>query len=235
MKILLVEDEMRLSEALSEILGNNFNEVEVAYDGVMGLKMALSKEYDILLIDINLPKISGVQMLKKLRKTGDSTHAIILTARSELSDRIEGLDAGADDYLTKPFNTDELLARIRAVSRRKGEISFESKEMKYGNITFSPLLNKISTQTSSMNLTEKESKLLEYFFKNNTMVLPETKLKEYMASHGLDASTNLNTYIQFLQRKLNYLDKDVDILSIRDTGYKLVSNEKDILWGEESV
>lgn len=226
MRILLVEDERRLAEALVQILKKNKYIVDNVYNGEDGLDYALSNIYDVILLDIMLPKMNGLEILKEFRKENKTTPVIMLTARGEIADKITGLDYGADDYLPKPFNTDELLARIRAVSRRKGEIISQNSTLEYGDITLSTALLKLSSKTNSVNLTLKESELLEFLLHNNTIVLSKEKIIEKLWGYDSEAEDNhVEVYISFLRKKLLYVNSNVKILTIRGVGYKLCSED----------
>lgn len=226
MRILLVEDERHLAEALVAILKKNKYQVDNVYDGEDGLDYALSNSYDVILLDIMLPKMNGLEILKEFRKENKVTPVIMLTARGEIADKITGLDFGADDYLPKPFNTDELLARIRAVGRRKSEIVSQNSVLSYGDITLSTALLRLSSKTADVMLTLKESELLEYLLHNNTMVLSKEKIIEKVWGYDSEAEDNhVEVYISFLRKKLLYIKSNVSILTIRGVGYKLCSND----------
>ena len=156
MRILVVEDELHLSEALSHILKKNNYTVDVANDGETGLDNALSGIYDVIVLDIMLPKTDGITVLKTLRSEGFDTPVILLTAKNEISDKVLGLDSGADDYLAKPFNTEELLARIRALGRRRGEIVSNTNTISYGDITLNTSSLKLTAGASEITLTLKD-------------------------------------------------------------------------------
>lgn len=154
MKLLLVEDEKQLSEALSQILINNKYSVDAVYDGENGLEYALTDIYDAIILDIMLPKLNGLEVLKKLRKENISTPVLLLTAKDSVDDKVTGLDLGADDYLPKPFDPKELLARIRAISRRKGEL-INDNLLHYGDINLNISNYDLSCKDSSVTLTQK--------------------------------------------------------------------------------
>ncbi len=226
MRVLLVEDELRLSEALVQILKRNNYEVDCVHDGKAGLHLALSGLYDVILLDVMLPKLTGLEILKKLRKSDKETPVILLTARNQISDRITGLDYGADDYIPKPFNTDELLARIRAVYRRKanGETNGEANEsIHFGDVTLYPSLLKLTANTREVSLSEKECQMLTYFIRNETMILPVEKIAESVWEEFNESTEeNVHRYVSFLQKKLDFINSSCNILEIRGTGYKLL-------------
>lgn len=226
MRILLVEDERHLAEALVQILKKNKYTVDNVYDGEDGLDYALSNIYDVILLDIMLPKMNGLEILKRFRQENKTTPVIMLTARGEVSDKITGLDYGADDYLPKPFNTDELLARIRAVGRRKSEIVSQNSTLTYGDITLSTALLRLSSKTVDVTLTLKESELLEYLMHNRQMILSKEKIIEKLWGYDSEAEDNhVEVYISFLRKKLLYIKSDVSIMTIRGVGYKLCSKD----------
>lgn len=220
MRILIVEDEEALAEALAEILQQNHYTVDVVYKGTDGLDYARSGIYDLILLDIMLPGIDGLTILKTLRKENFTTPVILLTAKSEVQDIVTGLDAGSDDYLAKPFSTGELLARIRALSRRGGNYSgeiltFEDLSLNKGNM-------ELSCGTNSIRLGLKEAQLIELLLKNPRQVIPKNLMIEKI--WGIDSDTeynNIEVYISFLRQKLSSLDTTVQIKTIRGVGYLL--------------
>ncbi len=226
MKILLVEDEKFLADPLTAILKKNKYSVDNVYNGEDGLDYALSNIYDVILLDIMLPKLSGIEILKEFRKTNKTTPVIMLTARGEIPDKIAGLDYGADDYIPKPFNTDELLARIRAVARRKGEIVSESGDLTFGDITLSPSLLRLSSKTADVTLTLRESELMEYLIKNASIILSKEHIIEKLWGFDSNAEYNhVEVYISFLRKKLLHINSEVSIMTIRGVGYKLCSKD----------
>lgn len=221
MRILLVEDELHLAEALTQILKKNNFTVDSVYDGVSGLDNALSNIYDLIILDIMLPKLDGISILRNIRKEGIATPVILLTARGEISDKVIGLDSGADDYLAKPFATEELLARIRALSRRKGEI-FPDNTLKFGNIELNPSTLKLSCENKDMKLILKESELLELLILRKNAIASKELIIEKL--WGFDAEVEHNhveVYISFLRKKLAFLESEVTINTIRGVGYVL--------------
>jgi DNA-binding response OmpR family regulator len=224
MRILLVEDEKNLAEALCVLLKKSNFSVDHVRDGESGLDYALSGVYDVILLDIMLPKMNGIQVLKSLRQTDKTTAVIMLTARGEIEDKISGLNHGADDYLPKPFNTDELLARIHAVSRRKNKEIVERTEITFDDITLDMQSLVLSSPTAQVQLTLKEAQLLEYLIQNNTFVLSKDKIIEKIWGYDSDADdNNVEVYISFLRKKLKHLKSQAGILTIRGLGYKLCS------------
>ncbi len=165
MKLLLVEDEVQLSEALSQILIKNNYSVDAVYDGDDGLNYGLTDIYDVIILDIMLPKLNGLQVLRILRKKGVSTPIILLTAKDSVEDKVTGLDLGADDYLSKPFSSEELLARLRALTRRKGEV-INDNILDFGDIRLNLSTYDLECKNNSITLTLKEFDILHYFMQN---------------------------------------------------------------------
>ncbi len=221
MRILIVEDELHLAEALAQILRRNNYTVDSVNDGESGLDNALSNIYDLIILDIMLPKMDGISMLKNIRKEGLSTPVILLTAKGEISDKVAGLDSGADDYLAKPFATEELLARIRALSRRKGEV-LPDNTLEYGDIELNTATLKLSKGDKDVKLILKESELLELLILRKNAVTPKEMIIEKL--WGFDSeveNNNVEVYISFLRKKLLFLDSRVGINTIRGIGYAL--------------
>ena len=220
MRILLVEDEVALADALSEILKQNHYEVDVVYRGLEGLDFASSGIYDLILLDIMLPGMDGISILKTLRQKNITTPVILLTAKSQTSDIITGLDAGSDDYLAKPFSTGELLARIRALSRRGGNYSGEV--LAYEDLTLNKGTMELACKSSTIHLGLKEARLMELFLKNPGQVMPKNLLIEKIWGIDSDAEyNNIEVYISFLRQKLSSLETIVQIKTTRGVGYQL--------------
>lgn len=220
MRILVIEDEAALADALEEILKQNNYDADVVYDGLTGFDFACSGIYDLILLDIMLPGMDGLSILKSLRQKEISTPVILLSAKSELSDIITGLDAGSDDYLAKPFSTGELLARIRALLRRGnryiGEIlSFEDLTLNKGTM-------ELSFRDDIIRLGLKEAQIMELLLSNSGQVIPKNLLIEKV--WGIDSNAeynNIEVYISFLRQKLSSLGSRVQIRTIRGVGYQL--------------
>ncbi len=221
MRILVVEDEIHLSEALSQILKKNNYTVDVVHDGEDGLDNALSGIYDIILLDIMLPKMDGLTILRLLRKEEIATPVILLTAKGDISDKVKGLDTGADDYLAKPFATEELLARIRALSRRKSEVITDNT-LKIGSIELNPATLKLSMGDKEIKLILKESELLELLIiRKNAVTSKELIIEKIWGFDSEVEHNHVEVYISFLRKKLLFLDGDVEIKTIRGAGYIL--------------
>jgi len=221
MRILLVEDELHLAEALTQILKKSNYTVDAVHDGEIGLDNALSNIYDLIILDIMLPKMDGISILKNLRKDGITVPVILLTAKGEISDRVMGLDSGADDYLAKPFATEELLARVRSVSRRKGEI-FVDNSLKFGDIELHTLNLKLIIGSKEVKLTLKESELLELLILRKGMVTSKEMIIEKLWGFDSEVEHNhVEVYISFLRKKLTFLQSDMIISTVRGAGYFL--------------
>ncbi len=221
MRILLVEDETNLALPLVEILRRNNYEVDCVHDGKAGLHLALSGIFDLILLDVMLPKLSGFEILKKLRKTDGDTPVILLTARDSVNDRVTGLDLGADDYLPKPFNTDELLARIRsAIRRKKGNTEVE--QITCSDVTLYPTMLKMTAHTREVELSERESHLANFFFRNETAIMPVDSIIEGVWDNDEATDETVSRYVGFLRKKLAFLGSGVQILEIKGLGYKLL-------------
>ena len=176
MNILLVEDEKPLALALSEILRQNKYQVETVFDGLSGYEYAICGSFDLVILDIMLPKMNGLEVLKKIREKKLSIPVLLLTAKDEIEDKVSGLDCGADDYMTKPFSKSELLARIRALSRRKGELLDE--EIVYNDIILKLKRNELVCEENVVKLSLKEFKIIEFFMKNPEQIITKERLIE---------------------------------------------------------
>jgi len=221
MQLLLVEDEQRLSEALSHILKKKGYAVDTAADGETGLDMATTGIYDILILDRMLPRRDGISLLKEFRQLGFDTPVLLLTANDTPHDRVEGLDAGADDYLIKPFSTEELLARIRALTRRKNKKLIESTLTAAGWV-LNPLRNEVMANNQIIKLTVKESLLLELLMRNCGLVVSKDRILEKVWGYYTEIElANVDLYIHYLRKKLN----TSSIKTVRGIGYYLKEDD----------
>ncbi len=221
MRILVVEDEVHLAEALAHLLKKNKYTADSVYNGEDGLDYALSNIYDVIILDLMLPKLDGITVIKELRRRGNDTPVIMLTAKSEISDKVKGLDSGADDYLAKPFNTDELLARVRALGRRRGEVA-PTNALKFADTELDTAALNLKCNGKEINLTLKESELLEYLIRNKNAVLSKDMIIEKLWGFDSEAESNhVEVYISFLRKKLKYVGSSVQIVTIRGIGYSL--------------
>ncbi|AZV57899.1 response regulator transcription factor [Clostridium sp. AWRP] len=220
MRVLLAEDEKELSNALAIILKHNNYSVDAVYDGADALKYGLSKSYDVIILDIMMPKINGLEVLENLRKEGIHTPILMLTAKAEIEDRILGLNTGADDYLSKPFAMGELLARIHAITRRKSE--FTPNLIKVGNIILNKENYELSSKKSSLRLGNKEFQMLEMLMNNPKCLISTEQFIERIWGYDEEAEINVVlVYISYLRKKLSSLGANVKINSRRDSCYTL--------------
>lgn len=221
MKLLLVEDEKQLSEALQQILIKNKYSVDAVYNGDEGLDYALTDVYDVIILDIMLPKLNGIEILKMIRKRKISTPVILLTAKGSIEDRILGLDSGADDYLPKPFSPDELLARLRALTRRNGDFINENI-LEFSDIKLNLSTYDMEVNDNSITLTQKEFEILKYFMQRPKLVVSKDDLITKLWGFDSDIEhNNIEVYISFLRKKLAYVESNVKITTIRRVGYRL--------------
>ncbi|KWX71859.1 response regulator transcription factor [Paenibacillus jilunlii] len=221
MRILIVEDEVHLAEALTQILKKQNYSVDAVHDGRSGLDYAQSGIYDLLLLDIMMPEMDGITVLKKLRSGGISTPVIMLTARGEITDMVTGLDYGADDYIAKPFSSEELMARIRAALRRKGEV-IPDDTLKLGDIELNTANLRLSVKGKEMKLNLKENELLELLILRRQAVTSKEQIIEKLWGFDSEAEhNNVEVYISFLRKKLTFLNSEVRINTIRNVGYVL--------------
>ncbi len=221
MKLLVVEDEVQLADALTEILKRNMYSVDTVYNGIDGLDNALTGVYDCIILDIMLPGMNGLEVLSNLRAEKVNTPVLLLTARSEVEDKINGLDCGADDYLTKPFVTGELLARVRAMTRRKGEILDEGK-MDFNGLQLNKNTCALSWQGSDVKLGLKEYQIMELLIANPRQILPKERIIEKIWGYESDVEyNNIEVYISFLRKKLSSISAPVQIKTARGIGYSL--------------
>lgn len=225
MRILFVEDEPSIAEAVASLLKKQHYSVDLAYDGETGLDYAASGVYDLLVLDIMLPKIDGITLLKTLRKQNIRTPIIMLTAKSEVDDKVLGLDAGADDYLTKPFQMKELLARIRSLSRRK-DLDYQEDQLAFGNVVLARNELQLATTTNQVVLSPKEMKLMELFLSRPKVILSKETIINKLWGFDPDVEENrVEIYVSLLRKKLTLLEADIGIRTIRNAGYILQSKE----------
>lgn len=220
MRILIVEDEVRLAEAISEIVKEEKYDSDMVYTGVDGLYYASSEIYDCIILDVMLPEMDGFEVLKEIRKKGIETPILMLTARDEVKSKVKGLDYGADDYMTKPFDVEELLARIRAITRRKGQVILD--ELKFEDLVLDLNNYSISTNFKSINLTAKEFEIIKLLMSNANIVVTKNDLISKIWGYDSDAEdNNVEVYISFIRKKLKFIKSKVEITTLRKLGYKL--------------
>ena len=221
MRILIVEDEEDLAMILSELLEMEGYYVDISYDGESGLDNVMSGIYDLVILDVMLPILDGIQVLSEIRKNNINTPVLMLTAKSEVQDKVSGLDAGADDYLTKPFDPDELLARIRALSRRK-EKKIVEENIKFSDIILDKLTCEIIKDTQKIKLSKKEYDLLELLILNYGMIVSKEMLIVKLWGYETDVEYNsIEVYISFLRKKLKAVGSQIYISTSRNVGYTI--------------
>ena len=220
MRLLYAEDEPALSEAVVDYLTYHKYIVDVVYDGEEAYDYAISGEYDGIILDIMMPKRDGLEVLSELRRNGCKTPILLLTAKTQVEDRIRGLDAGADDYLSKPFDMGELIARIRAMLRRREE--FHPDVIHYGDLTLNLQTGEISKGKETFQLPKQEYRLMEQLMLNNSMFMSSEDL--LIKAWGYNTETDINSvwlYISYLRKRLSAIGSKVEIVSKRNIGYKL--------------
>ena len=221
MRLLLIEDEPTLRESVAKKLRRSGYEMDDCGDGETALELLAAERYDLVLLDLNLPKVNGMTVLRTLRKTDLETPVLILSARSEISDKVEGLDCGADYYLTKPFEPKELLACVRMLTRRQPE-QRASQNLEYGDLRLETDTFQLSCGERSVRLSRKEFDMLELLMRSREMVLTKENLILKLWGYESDAEdNNVEVYISFLRKKLDYLHSKVKIRTIRMVGYRL--------------
>ena len=220
MRVLIVEDETRLAETLKDMLEMDGYTADVRHDGESGLDEALSGIYDVCVLDVMLPKMDGFTVLKRLREEKSGLPVLLLTARSEVSDRVRGLDSGADYYLTKPFEPKELLACIRALTRRQPELR-DTGVMEYGDLTLEKSGFTLRCGERSLRLSKKEYDLMELLMLNRELVLTKENILLKIWGYESGDENSVEVYISFLRRKLSHLRSTVRIRTIRMAGYCL--------------
>ncbi len=220
MRLLLAEDEVALSKALTAILERNNYSVDTVYDGQSALEYLEMGQYDGAILDIMMPKMDGITVLKKIRDQGNRVPVLMLTAKSEIDDKVLGLDTGANDYLTKPFNTRELLARIRAMTRP--QTAPVSSRLQMGNVTLDRATFELATPTGSFRLANKEFQMLEMLMSNPRNLISSERFMEKIWGYDSEAEMNVVwVYISYLRKKLTALKANIQIKAARNAGYSL--------------
>ena len=220
MRILLAEDERSLSKALKAILTKSNYSVDCVFDGEEAVSYAMASEYDLVIMDIMMPKQDGISALKEIRSKGNSVPVLMLTAKAEIDDKVEGLDSGANDYLTKPFATKELLARIRVLTRQPQTAG--DNILKFGNLTLDRGSFELSSPKGKYRLAGKEFQMMEMLMMNPGILISTEKFMDKI--WGIDSEADISTawtYISYLRKKLTALEADVQIKAVRNSGYTL--------------
>ena len=219
MRILIAEDEKPLAKAVVKILEKNNYSADAVYNGADALDYLNSGNYDAAIFDVMMPKMDGITALKKLRMSGNQIPVLILSAKSQVEDKVQGLDSGANYYLTKPFNTQELLAAMRAITRSQAEVD---TKLKIGNISLDRATFELSSPTGSFRLTNKEFQMLEIFMINPRNIISAERFMEKIWGYDSEAEINVVwVYVSYLRKKLQTLNADVCIKVSRNVGYSL--------------
>ncbi|HTL51289.1 MAG TPA: response regulator transcription factor [Planctomycetota bacterium] len=224
MRILVIEDEERIANFVSRGLSEEGFAVDIAVDGEAGLEKATAGAYDLLVLDLMLPKLSGLELLRKLRTAGNQIPVLVLTARDGVEFKVEGLNAGADDYLTKPFSFDEFLARIRALMRR-GPVSADV-DLKIGDLALNLVTRTATRNSRKIELSSREFMLLEYFMRNPGAVLSRTRIYQHVWDYNFDGMTNVvDVYVNYLRKKIEQEGEAKLLHTVRGHGYVLKAPE----------
>ncbi len=219
MRILLIEDEIALQQSLKKQLESEFYQVDVSADGEEGYYFAAEYPIDVAIIDIGLPKLSGIEVIKKLRSDGNKLPVLILTARSKWQEKVEGLEAGADDYLVKPFQFEELSARVKALLRRASNSA--NNILSGGNIDLNTEIKQVSVNQKSLTITSFEYSLLEYLMRHPTETVSKSRLADYLYPHDDDRDSNvIEVLIGRLRKKLEMAGAPPSIETLRGRGYR---------------
>ncbi len=218
MRILVVEDEKKVGSFIKKGLEEENYAVDIAYDGEEGLTLAQINEYDLILLDIMLPRLDGMEVLRQIRRNGSNVPILMLTAKDSVEDIVSGLDGGSDDYLTKPFSFDELVARVRALLRRKAKEKTDL--LTVGDLSLSISTHRVKRGGRKIELTAKEYALLEYFMRNPNRVLTRVFITEHVWDYHFDPSTNvIDVYVNYLRKKIDQGFEKKLIHTIRGSGY----------------
>ncbi|HOF58425.1 MAG TPA: response regulator transcription factor [Syntrophorhabdaceae bacterium] len=219
MRVLIIEDEVKVASFISEGLQEEGYKVAVAYDGKTGMDLIKEASFDIILLDLMIPEIDGLEVLRNARAWGIDTPILIITAKSSKEDVVKGLDTGSDDYLTKPFSFEELLARIRALLRRSRK--FDTHLLEYRDIVLNPYTRKLSISTKETELTDKEFMIMEYLLKNSEKALTRKNIAEYVWQNSTDSTNIVDVYVNFLRKKIESISQKRYIHTVRGIGYVL--------------
>ena len=220
MNILVVEDERNLADAICRILEDEGYNAEAAYDGKAGLAYAESCMYDAAILDVMLPGMDGFEIVRELRRAGSELPVMMLTAKTSTADKVEGLDCGADDYMTKPFEAPELLARVRALTRRKGEMVIDT--LTFGDLTLDLSSHDLACGEQSVHLSKREFDVQQMLMKGTNRIVSKQDLLTRVWGTDADASENsVEAYVSFLRKKIRHLKSKVEITTLRMLGYRL--------------
>ena len=220
MNVLIVEDETRLADALGQILKEEKHQVTVVYDGRDGLEYGLTGSFEVIILDVMLPYMDGFEVVRRLRSHHVKTPVLMLTAKDQLINKIEGLDSGADDYMTKPFEMQELLARVRALGRRTGDVTMDT--MQYGDLELNMETMELSCGAKSLSLSQKEFLVLKILMAHKETIVSKEELINKVWGPDSDAEgNNVEAYISFLRKKIAFVGSKVQITMVRRVGYHL--------------
>jgi DNA-binding response OmpR family regulator len=220
MRILLVEDEIKLANAVKRALGLQKYAVDVAYNGEVGLDLAIGEKFDLIILDLMLPKVDGIEICKQIRQEKISTPILILTAKGQISDKVTGLDVGADDYMVKPFSFEELFARIRALVRRSSNA--ESNELKINDLTLNPVTFKVKREGKTIELSTKEFSILEFLMRHRNTVVTREQILQSVWSYDSDVlPTTVEVHIKHLRDKVDAPFKEQLIKTVHGFGYEI--------------
>ncbi len=218
--ILIIEDEEQLAHAIKELLKRQKLQADTVYDGRTGLEYAMQGNYDLIILDIMLPEMDGLTVLRELRYHHKNTPVLLLSAKSEIPDKIKGLDIGADDYVTKPFDAGELIARVKALCRRTE--SYQGEILSKDKLQLNKNTYELSYGNQSITLGAKEFQIMEYLMQNQGKIIPKNHIQDKIWGYDCDSEyNNVEVYISFLRKKLLAIHTNVQIKSVRGVGYKL--------------
>lgn len=223
-QVLIVEDDARLASALAEILRDNGYEVDAVHDGLTGFEYGQSDIYDVIILDVMMPKMDGFEVVSELRRKKVSTPVLMLTAKDAVPEKVQGFDSGADDYMTKPFSPTELLAHLRALTRRKGEVVFETED--FGDISLGLESCDLSCGGETIHLRMKEFLILQALIENAGRVVSKDTLLD--RAWGVDSMADVNNveaHVSFLRKKLKFLESKVQIETVPKMGYRLAESD----------
>ncbi len=224
MRVLLVEDEIKLANAIKRALELQKYAVDVVYDGETGLDLAVGEKFDLIILDLMLPKIDGIEICKQIRQEKISTPILILTAKGQISDKVAGLDVGADDYMVKPFSFEELFARIRALVRRSSNV--ECNELKIKDLSLDPVAFKVRKNGKTLELSTKEFSILEYLLRHKNSVVTREQILQSVWSYDSDVlPATVEVHIKHLRDKINTNSKTQLIRTVRGFGYEIRDKE----------
>ncbi len=225
MKILIVEDEKNLATVLVEMLKQKGYSADMVHNGIDGLDYALTGIYDVIVLDIMLPQMNGIEVLKEIRKNNIASAVLMLTAKAEIEDKINGLDNGADDYLTKPFITEEFMARVRALGRRNGK-EYSGNQLSFGDISIDKNKHEISKNSQKIKLSQKEYEIMEMLILNKGNIISKEQFIQKIWGYDTDVEYNsIEVYISFVRKKLSAVNSNVKISTSRSIGYMLEIKE----------